>query len=41
MFGKAGCTPKLFGSFLLSLQGPILNKLELTHKFKKTAQKVV
>ena len=31
---------KTFESFLLSLQSPILNKFELTHK-SKTAQKVV
>ena len=31
---------KTFESFLLSLQSPILNKFELTHKLK-TAQKVV
>ena len=29
---------KTFESFLLSLQGPILNKFELTHKFKNSTK---
>ena len=37
---KGRVRSKTFESLLLSLQGPILNKFESTHKFK-TAQKVV
>ena len=38
MLWRGGVLSKTFWKFLLSLQGPILNKFELTHKFKNSTK---